>query len=444
MRILIVDDERMARLNIKKQLQHIHCEISEAQGLEEAVSFFELQSFDLCFIDLNLDNSKELSGLELIPIAVNKGVYTVVMTSISSDAVAMRACELGCNEVYLKGNEKSSVAEVINNYLFSKDHFDEQYLIDEVAMTQNKRYKESLKELVRVSSSNVSICIHGESGTGKSHIARAIHKISKRKGNFVEVNCASFSGDTLMSELFGYGKGAFTGANADKQGKLCHANDGTLFLDEIGSMSLPMQEALLKAIEEKAYYPVGSNKLVKSDFKIICATLDNLEALIRAGKFRFDLYSRLVGFTFTVPSLRNRKEDILPLIRNNLKQEKKIVFKESAKTELENYEWPGNIRELLKFCNMATLPGSGSMVTEENVKKFVRESSFKNERPLLDDHHVRLAKEMGMETFMKMLKVKLIEMVHEECGESPVKVIDFLKISPGTYYRNKTMEPVFQ
>ena len=312
MKVLIVDDEKLARLNIVNQLDDSFTVI-ESNSYEDALRKIANQTFDICYIDLKLDDSKELLGLKLIPLAIKRGFYTVVMTSIEDELIAEMAYDLGCQDVYNKGNEKEHISETLNRYLLSKDSFTEGYLFKDVIQTQNTKYKDELKKLLKVLPTDIPICLLGESGTGKSHLARSIHELSKRKGKFVELNCATFSGDTLKSELFGHTKGSFTGAVSDKIGKLLEANNGTLFLDEIGSMSLEMQEGLLKAIEEKVFYPVGSNKVAKSEFRVICATLDNLETLIKSGKFRFDLFQRISGYTFTQPSLRNRSEDILPL-----------------------------------------------------------------------------------------------------------------------------------
>jgi DNA-binding NtrC family response regulator len=433
MKILIVDDEKLARMNIIKQFDSSFT-IIESNSYEDALRKIENHNFDICYIDLKLSASNELLGLKLIPLSVKKGFYTVVMTSIDDESIAEEAYDLGCQDVYNKGNEESHISETINRYFLSKESFTEDFLFKDVLPTQNKKYKDELKKLLKIISTELPICVLGESGTGKSHLARAIHELSKRKGKFVELNCATFSGDTLKSELFGHTKGSFTGAVADKIGKLQEAHQGTLFLDEIGSMSLEMQEGLLKAIEEKSFYPVGSNKLVKSEFRVICATLDDLEVLIKSGKFRFDLFQRISGYTFTQPALRNRREDIFPIIKTKLLGSRKIIFKEEAKKILENYPWPGNIRELLRFAEVISLNNSG-VIRAEDVTQFTKNSTFKAANGLLEDYHYALIKKIGLKEFLDQFTREVVLKSLEENGNKARQAIKELGISSATFYR---------
>ena len=408
--------------------------VLESPTFEDAQRKITNHNFDICYIDLRLDDSNELKGLELLPEAVKKGIYTVVMTSVEDEKAAEMAYELGCQDVYIKGNEKEHIADTINRFLLSKESFTEDHLLKDVIQTQNKKYKDDLKKLVRIIPTDIPVCLLGESGTGKSYLARAIHDLSKRKGKFVEINCATLSGDTLKSEIFGHTKGSFTGAVADKAGKLLEANNGTLFLDEIGSMSLEMQEGLLKAIEEKVFYPVGSNKMVKSDFRVVCATLDDLEVLIKSGKFRFDLFQRISGYTFVQPALRNRKEDIQQILKTKLSGSRKIIFKEEAKKILENYPWPGNIRELLRFAEVISLNNSG-VIRAEDVTQFTKNSTFKAANGLLEDYHYALIKKIGLKEFLDQFTREVVLKSLEENGNKARQAIKELGISSATFYR---------
>lgn len=433
MKVLVVDDEKLARMNIVNQLDERFLVI-QSHSYEDALSKLAHHTFDICYIDLKLDDSNDLLGLKLIPLSVARGVYTVVMTSVEDEQITELAYDEGCQDVYNKGNEKEHITETINRFLLSKDSFTEGYFFRDVIQTQNKKYKEDLKKLLKVLPSEIPICLLGESGTGKSYLARSIHEISKRKGKFVELNCSTFSGDTLRSELFGHSKGAFTGAISDKVGKLLEANHGTLFLDEIGSMSLDMQEGLLKAIEEKIFYPVGSNKLIKSEFRVICATLDDLEILIKSGKFRFDLYQRISGFIFTQPSLRNRKEDIFPLLKMKLSGSRRLIFKEEAKNILENYEWPGNIRELLRFAEVISLSKSG-VIKAEDVQAFTRSSNFKIDKKLLSDEHYEFIRQIGLKEFFDKFSREVVAKSLLENDGKARQAIKELRISSATFYR---------
>jgi DNA-binding NtrC family response regulator len=433
MKILVVDDQKLARMNIVNQLDNSFT-IIESPTYEDALRKLTNHTFDICYIDLRLDDSKELKGLKLLPEAVKRGIYTVVMTAVEDEKAAEMAYDLGCQDVYIKGNEKEHIADTINRFLLSKDSFTEEILFKDIIQTQNKKYKDDLKKLLKIIPTEIPICVLGESGTGKSYLAKAIHDLSKRKGNFVELNCATFSGDTLKSELFGHTKGSFTGAVSDKTGKLLEANNGTLFLDEIGSMSLEMQESLLKAIEEKAFYPVGSNKMVKSDFRVICATLDDLEFLIRSGKFRFDLFQRISGYTFTQPALRDRKEDISLILKAKLAGSRKIIFKEEARNILENYSWPGNIRELFKFAELISLSKNG-LIKAEDVQEFTDNSSFNKPTKILHQDQYDLIKKVGMKEFIDTLTREIMIKALEENDNKVTKAISVLQIAPATFYK---------
>jgi len=204
----------------------------------------------------------------------------------------------------------------------------------------------------QVAKTPTNVLILGESGTGKELVAKILHAHSDRCDHpFVPVNCAAIPSELLESELFGHEKGAFTGAYIARQGKFEMANGGTLFLDEIGDMPLAMQAKLLRVLQEKIFERVGGNKPIKADVRILSATHKNLEAGLKEGNFREDLYYRLNVFPIEIPALRERKEDILPLLNyflNKLKEERGIIFELSSEAiqSLEHYDWPGNIREL--------------------------------------------------------------------------------------------------
>ncbi|MGE3607942.1 MAG: sigma-54-dependent transcriptional regulator [Bacteriovoracaceae bacterium] len=433
MKVLIVDDEKLSRLNIINQLDSSFS-IIEASSFEEGLRKIQNQQFDICYLDLKLDQSQELKGLKLIPECVKRGLYSVVMTSVEDEEVTEEAYELGCQDVYNKGHESAHISETLGRYFISKESFIEDRLFRDLVPTQNRIYKDDLKKLLKIIPTEIPVMLLGESGTGKSHLARTIHELSRRKGHFIELNCATFNGDTLKSELFGHTKGSFTGAHQDKSGKLAQAHNGTLFLDEIGSMSLEMQEGLLKAIEERSFYPLGSNKIVKSDFRIICATLDDLSILIKNGKFRFDLYQRMSGYAFQLPALRNRKEDIFSLLKSKLSTSRRIIFKEDAKREILNYSWPGNIRELFKFAEVISYSESG-VIRSEQVRDFTHHSKPNETGKLLEDHHYSLIRQFGLKHFLDLISQEAVERSLIENQNQARKAIAELQISSATFYK---------
>lgn len=227
-----------------------------------------------------------------------------------------------------------------------------------------------LSMVASVAQSNSTVLILGESGTGKEVLAKTIHTNSHQKDNpFVAINCAALPDTLLESELFGYKKGAFTGADKDKVGRFALAEDGTLFLDEIGDISLAMQAKLLRVLQEKEYQMLGSNKSIKTNARIIAATNQNLEELVEQGKFRQDLYYRINIIAITLPPLRDRKEDI-PLLADQFLQQfstlnnKAIVgFSSEVYSCFYTYSWPGNIRELENVVERAVVLCNGSKIT---------------------------------------------------------------------------------
>ena len=227
------------------------------------------------------------------------------------------------------------------------------------------------KLLTQVSDTDASILILGESGTGKELVARAIHNLSSRSSNnFIPVNCGAIPKDLLESELFGHKKGAFTGAYSDRKGRFHLADKGTIFLDEIGDMQLDMQVKLLRVLQEKVVDPVGSNSPVKVDVRVVAATHQNIESLIKEGKFREDLYYRINVIPIEIPPLRSRIEDI-DLLINKFVEKNTIHFDESVIAYLKAYHWPGNIRELINFIQRIKAIANTNKIKLEEIPDFV-------------------------------------------------------------------------
>lgn len=437
LKILVIDDDKLSRIKMKSHLNdHL---VMEAASYEEAVTKLSAFSFDLCFIDLNLDNTdNELLGLEILKITVSKGIYSVIMTSLHDEEIIEHAYGIGCNDYYIKGQEKASISDTLNRFLLSKNDYLESFFFKEIFPTKSKEQKEILKKIIPVIQTNIPICILGESGTGKTFLAKEIHEQSKRSGPFVAVNCAAMSEELLEGELFGYSKGAFTGATSDSKGKLALANNGTLFLDEIGSMSLGMQTKLLKAIEEKAFYQVNSDKMIKSDFRIISATLDNLEEKIKSGEFRFDLFQRICGLSVKLLPLRERKEDILDLIKKEAEEYsqngRRVVFSKEAKVVLENAKWKGNIRELKRFFQIISLENRGLISKEEAQKQLASTEEAPLEK-VLSKNQIKLALELGLPNFIEQIENEIIDQSLKHNNQAIRKTLTQLKITQSRLYK---------
>ena len=249
------------------------------------------------------------------------------------------------------------------------------------------------KLLTQVSDTDASILILGESGTGKELVARAIHNLSSRSSNnFIPVNCGAIPKDLLESELFGHKKGAFTGAYSDRKGRFHLADKGTIFLDEIGDMQLDMQVKLLRVLQEKVVDPVGSNSPVKVDVRVVAATHQNIESLIKEGKFREDLYYRINVIPIEIPPLRSRIEDI-DLLINKFIEKNTIHFDDSVIAYLKAYHWPGNIRELINFIQRIKAIANTNKIKLEEIPDFVL--------PRIDANSKNNSKDNGMNNIKK-------------------------------------------
>ncbi|MEE2774757.1 MAG: sigma-54 dependent transcriptional regulator [Pseudomonadota bacterium] len=247
--------------------------------------------------------------------------------------------------------------------------------INKLIIGQSTAAKE-LKRLIQlVAPTPATVLIQGETGTGKELVAKGVHLESKRGGNLIAVNCAAIPGELLESELFGHEKGSFTGATNSRAGRIEQANGGTLFLDEIGDMPIALQSKLLRVLESKSVQRVGGDKEKKVDFRLVCATHQNLQTKIDCGEFRSDLFYRINVFPVEVPNLASRKVDIPSIIEGLLSQAHfdeltiRPTFDSSAIDALCKYDWPGNVRELKNVIERASVLFNGKTVTGENVKQ---------------------------------------------------------------------------
>ena len=248
--------------------------------------------------------------------------------------------------------------------------------IDDIIIGISSPCKELKRLIQMVSKSKTNVLVLGETGTGKELVAKAIHNESNRKGPLISVNCAAIPSELLESELFGHEKGSFTGADKPRAGRFEQAAGGTLFLDEIGDMPLPLQSKLLRALEDKSIQRVGGNKTINIDFRLVCATHQNLSTRVENGDFRADLFYRINVFPIDVPKLTERSVDI-PLILKKILEDMKInddmidnlpMFDETAIIALQKYNWPGNVRELKNLIERACVLFGKKEINSENVK----------------------------------------------------------------------------
>ena len=370
LKVLVIEDNPLARKVMEEHLAGHSAEFAS----DEAGARRKLGSaqYDLCFIDLDLGKDDDCSGLKLIPLAVAKGIYSVVMTGHDSEKIVEQAYELGCHDYYVKGDEAKNVGRVIARFLERRDKSEEERLFSESFITEDEATRATVREALKYASSELPMLILGPSGSGKTILARIIHAHSRRPGDFVAINCAAYTEDLLEAELFGYRRGAFTGATEARKGKLLLADRGTLFLDEIGSMSLSMQTKLLKAIEERSFSPLGSERPESSQFRIISATHEDLQDLIKAGRLRFDFFQRVHGLPVHLKPLAQRKNDILPMLAHfTTRSGKRLSFTVEAKERLTRHDWPGNTRELKRLVELLVTGHDGGRVLPETVDRLL-------------------------------------------------------------------------
>jgi two-component system response regulator HydG len=381
--LLIEDDLTFSRILEGFLTKNGHSVTINNKG-KDGFKTFESKLFDMVLLDYRLPDT---TGLELLPElkAQRPTVPVVIMTSFSDIRTAVKAIKLGALEYITKPVNPEELLMIVRQALkkeavSNRPAQPENQKIDHVKGASE--VSKQLHEFVRlVAPTNMSVLIEGQSGTGKENVARTIHQLSPRaKGPFVAVDCGTLSKELASSELFGHIKGAFTGASIDKMGQFEAANKGTIFLDEVGNLTYDVQVKLLRAIQERIVQPIGSNKEIKVDVRIITATNDDLLEGVRDGHFREDLYHRLNEFKMKVPSLKERNEDLPEFLdyfraAANAELDKKVKGFDQQVLDLFNqYEWPGNLRELRNVVKRAVLLTKGDVIKVDSIPEEMLQS----------------------------------------------------------------------
>lgn len=366
--ILVVEDDALSREVMAESLAGHTVDFAGDKATAERK--LKAGHYDICFLDLLLGDNDDYSGLKLIPLAVSRKAYAVVMSSCDTEETIGKAYALGCREFYVKGNEAHNVAAIIARYMRDDGGRKAQQVFAGDFISNDPETRALVTEALKYARTELPLMILGPSGTGKTTLAQLLHAHSGREGDFVAINCAAYTEDLLESELFGYKRGAFTGAHENRKGKLAQADKGTIFLDEIGAMSHNMQVKLLKAIEEKSFYPIGADKPEYSDFRVISATLEDVQKLLAENQLRFDFFQRVHGMTITLKPLAQRKCDIMPLVRAFTKGKRRLAFEPDAREYLLSHNWPGNTRELKHFVELMGAGNPGA-IPLETVKRHI-------------------------------------------------------------------------
>ncbi len=380
MKILIIDDEVEYATVMKKIISKKGYDVNIAISGMEGIAIIEKdKNYDLILSDLIMDKMNGVEVLEKVK-NINKEIEVILVTGYGTIENAVEAMKKGAFSYFIKSNPVedllNEIQKVKESIALKRPNINNKEF---KLTTKSKKFEDVIKLAEKVAISDVNVLILGESGVGKDVLARYIHKVSNRNNKpFIAVNCCAFSDGLLESELFGHEKGAFTGANEMRKGRFELSNNGTLFLDEIGDVSLDIQVKLLRTLENKVIERLGSNKQIKSDFRLITATNKNLQEEIIKGNIREDFFYRLSTITITIPPLRERKEDLNELIKffiekYEVKYNKKINIIDTDVMEfLINYDYPGNIRELKSIINrMIVLSDNGKLSREylPNINK---------------------------------------------------------------------------
>jgi two-component system response regulator HydG len=414
-KVLVVDDDKVLQQSVRQALEYHHFVVQVADNGKEALNLVYREKFDLVVMDVNMPEMDGMTALTEMK-KHDPSLIVLIMTAYSNVGDAVKAVKEGAYNYLEKPITSENLVALIKRALKARSlvetiGFSAPKLSSEEGVGQGKFVGESneMKKVFNIISKlskvNTPVLIRGESGTGKELVAKAIHFNGPRKDEkFVTINCGAIPENLIESELFGHEKGAFTGADARKLGKFQYADGGTLFLDEIGDISAAMQVKLLRVLQEGTFTPIGSNREIKVDVRIIAASHKPFEDMIKKGTFREDLFYRLNVLPVYLPPLRERKSDIPLLITyylnyfNQVHQLNVKGFSPEAQKLVEAYSWPGNIRELrnvIEHCfimesddviHTASLPEvilKGKKVQESSEESIIDIAEIKNS--VLDD-----------------------------------------------------------
>ena len=444
-RVLLVDDEDAFREITAEELTHIGYTLDACRTLDEARRLLAKKTFDVVLMDLRLPDG---SGLDLLAEfhASYPGTQVVVLTAFGSVEVAIRAMKEGAFDFLMKPCKLGEIEAVLSkaahvqslareNVALRRD-VDRLKPSDRIVGTTSA-LREVTQLIDRVAGTDSTVLIRGESGVGKELVARAVHRASMRAGRpFVVVDCASLHENLLQSELFGHEKGAYTGAIRLKHGLFEVADRGTIFLDEIGEVTPPLQVKLLRVLETGVFRHVGGTSDVSVNVRVIAATNRDLEAMMRTGAFREDLYYRLNVFSIPIPPLRERREDIAELVEHFI-HSSGIIGKRNARVSpvamqvLEGYAWPGNARELQNVIERALILSDGDTVLPEHLPIGMRVSQART-----------AGRDGASRPTLAETERDYIRQVLEECRGHRHKAAQILGISERNLYRKlKELEP---
>ncbi len=437
--VLVADDEPTVCSLCREVAESLGLRVVVAESTEQALAVLEEQRVDIVLADLRMPRTSGMSLLERIKSAYPH-IEVIIMTGYGSVETAVQAMKLGAYDYLTKPFHTDELRVMLQHLVQRLELVEENLILREQVRTKpgfgglvgaSPKMQRIYKLILKVSQSRYPVLIAGESGTGKELVARSIHYLGPNRDKpFASVDCAGLVPTLIESELFGYVKGAFTGALRAKQGLIEEAHGGTLFLDEIAELSVDLQAKLLRALQEKEIKPVGSTQRVAIDVRVIAATNRDLDAAIRDGRFRKDLFYRLNVVTIKIPPLRERKSDIPLLISHFIERFSDSTrpikgVSDEAMARLMSYDWPGNVRELENVIERAVALGSGPTIHTVDLPSNLQTSPAASQ--------VSLPRE-GIVPLRELEKRAILRAV-EELGGDKLLAARLLGIGKTTLYR---------
>ena len=439
--ILVVDDEAKMRRLLEIMLTQLGYMVYQAADGQEALDFLSTQVVDLVITDLRMPR---IDGIELLRQLREQenDVSVIVVTAYGTVETAVNTMKYGACDYIVRPFELEAVEAAVKRALkLSKVQRENRFLRQEINqgwgefIGSSPAMQKIYTLIQQVAPTKTGVLIQGETGTGKELVARAIHKASPRSESlFVAINCAAIPADILESELFGYSKGAFTGANKERIGKFELADGGTLFLDEITEMDFSLQAKLLRVLQERTIERLGSNRTIALDVRVITASNRNPKQAIAENKLREDLYYRLNVFTIELPALSERSDDILPLA-NYFLQKHAADFgyhfsgiKSEAEAYLMTCAWPGNVRELENMMERAIVLSGGKTIACEHLP--IESTEHNNNIPVTQTNIIKPEiGQAGLNVHVEKLEKQLIEQALEQTKDNKAAAAQLLKIS---------------
>jgi two-component system response regulator AtoC len=418
--VLVIDDELSICITLVMALEQKYDAVY-ATSAEEGLKILRQRSFQLVLLDLKIGDRNGMEVLQTIK-AMDEKISVIIITAFASISSTVEAMKRGaftylskplsieemmiCVEQALAFRELNERVSYLNEELYARNHY--------FGMVGKSRQMQDIYALIeKIKDVNTAVMITGESGTGKELVAKAIHYSSVRKdARFVAVNCAAIPEGLLEEELFGHKKGSFTGAHSDRVGKFASGDKGTIFLDEIADLPLAMQCKVLRVLQEKAFTPIGCNESRTVDIRVIAATNQNLEEMVKRGTFRLDLFYRINVVRIDLPPLRERKQDILPLCRHFLDIYSKDQGKPSISLSVEaermllEHDYPGNIRELANILELAVILCPDTNIGVKDLRSQLHRPTPIAESGMCED---RTPVEMFSSLTLKEIEKKVIE-----------------------------------